>query len=574
MRCTGSSQVADLRAQAGQAEGEEQREAGGEDGGVAAAAARGRLSPATGRTVSKKPVLNSTRLRAGGSARSGGSRARSPCSRWRPSSPRLPPAPRPRPVPPGIALGPARGRHFRRFLPWPRPGWAWWPSPGRSPLAGRAAAAVAAAVTLGLLFDLALLGLEPVGATRTLMDRALSRGHVVPHRRRAASPGSGRVVDHHALRPDCGGTATHPPGPVLFYRGLIGFFRPRRRHRRRPLPAGSIPGRTPPAPVRAAALAGRESILLLGALPRAPLFGARRRRARRGRRPPRGRALAAGARGRPHGPAVRPAAGAAGDGGRRVSRPAAVSASSDRRHAVLAAAGRCLRRDRRLRLLRRGCAGRDRGGRGRDRDREGRGAWRRRDRRRRGGDRPRAADGMGHEPIAAARTALAIHRETYTLPRSYATWLAFNPARPRAVPWRARGRAARGAPRARGRHAGPSAASAPCSPRVSPVSSCPGPCAARSAGSPSRSMPALLLAAMAPRGTRPTRPDARRGRARRPAPPRSHRRHRRPLGGGLADAGHDRARLLPERRSPRSSTRWRGSASSRCTAASASTRSR
>ena len=33
----------------------------------------------------------------------------------------------------------------------------------------------------------------------------------------------------------------------------------------------------------------------------------------------------------------------------------------------------------------------------------------------------------GHEPIAAARTALAIHREAYTQPRSYATWLLFNP---------------------------------------------------------------------------------------------------------------------------------------------------
>ena len=33
---------------------------------------------------------------------------------------------------------------------------------------------------------------------------------------------------------------------------------------------------------------------------------------------------------------------------------------------------------------------------------------------------------LGHDPIAAARTALAIHRETYTRPRSYALWLPFN----------------------------------------------------------------------------------------------------------------------------------------------------
>ncbi len=34
---------------------------------------------------------------------------------------------------------------------------------------------------------------------------------------------------------------------------------------------------------------------------------------------------------------------------------------------------------------------------------------------------------LGHEPIAAARTALAIHHETYTAVRSYALWLLFNP---------------------------------------------------------------------------------------------------------------------------------------------------
>jgi hypothetical protein len=33
----------------------------------------------------------------------------------------------------------------------------------------------------------------------------------------------------------------------------------------------------------------------------------------------------------------------------------------------------------------------------------------------------------GHEPLLAARTALAFHREAYTAPRSYGLWLAFNP---------------------------------------------------------------------------------------------------------------------------------------------------
>ena len=34
---------------------------------------------------------------------------------------------------------------------------------------------------------------------------------------------------------------------------------------------------------------------------------------------------------------------------------------------------------------------------------------------------------LGHEPLAAARAAIAFHRETYTAPRSYPLWLGFNP---------------------------------------------------------------------------------------------------------------------------------------------------
>jgi hypothetical protein len=34
---------------------------------------------------------------------------------------------------------------------------------------------------------------------------------------------------------------------------------------------------------------------------------------------------------------------------------------------------------------------------------------------------------LGHEPLRAAATALAIHREVYTRPRSYRLWLLFNP---------------------------------------------------------------------------------------------------------------------------------------------------
>ena len=34
---------------------------------------------------------------------------------------------------------------------------------------------------------------------------------------------------------------------------------------------------------------------------------------------------------------------------------------------------------------------------------------------------------LGHEPVRALTTALSIHREMYTAPRSYGLWLAFNP---------------------------------------------------------------------------------------------------------------------------------------------------
>jgi hypothetical protein len=38
-----------------------------------------------------------------------------------------------------------------------------------------------------------------------------------------------------------------------------------------------------------------------------------------------------------------------------------------------------------------------------------------------------APSALGHDPLASLRTALAIHREAYTLPRSYALWLLHNP---------------------------------------------------------------------------------------------------------------------------------------------------
>lgn len=40
---------------------------------------------------------------------------------------------------------------------------------------------------------------------------------------------------------------------------------------------------------------------------------------------------------------------------------------------------------------------------------------------------PAASVALGHEPLSSLRTALAFHRDAYTAPRSYALWLAFDP---------------------------------------------------------------------------------------------------------------------------------------------------
>ncbi|HXB54941.1 MAG TPA: hypothetical protein VN461_09185 [Vicinamibacteria bacterium] len=129
-----------------------------------------------------------------------------------------------------------------------------------------------AAAALGWLFQLGLLDLEPAGALPTLLARTVSRTHtsyytvaVSPEardpwellRRYASLLPTFRSAAKHA--------ATHPPGPVLYYRGLVALC-----EASPPLTAlllRSLPeDREPKAPAaRAAALLGALLLGLLGA---------------------------------------------------------------------------------------------------------------------------------------------------------------------------------------------------------------------------------------------------------------------------------------------------------------------
>jgi hypothetical protein len=102
-----------------------------------------------------------------------------------------------------------------------------------STLAGRrprlaAALLVAAAVPAGWALQLGLVGLDPAGALRTLVNRATSRS-ITSYHDAALMPEARDPVyflrRHHELlaelRTSAKHAATHPPGPVLYYRGLM-----------------------------------------------------------------------------------------------------------------------------------------------------------------------------------------------------------------------------------------------------------------------------------------------------------------------------------------------------------------
>ena len=303
----------------------------------------------------------------------------------------------------------------------------------------RPAAVVAAVVAMGWMFQLSLVGLEPAGAPRTLMERALSRTST-SYLTFAASDDArdpAAFLDHHAdllpeMRKAAKHAATHPPGPVLFYRGLIGLFEAAPAAATALLTAGGIDpdaGRRP-APVRAAALAGPLLITFLCAAAAWPVAALARAG---GTDAPRAARLAALWPLLP-GPALMapqfdqmlalPVTGSA------ALLAAAASSTGRSLAARAAAAGLCAGIAMQVSygalafVVIAGAVALAFTGRvDRSRPLVSTVAW------------AAGACGLvillpmawGHEPIAAARTALAIHREAYTQPRSYATWLLFNP---------------------------------------------------------------------------------------------------------------------------------------------------
>ena len=124
------------------------------------------------------------------------------------------------------------------------------------PVRRRTRLAILASVVLGFGFEFTLLGLEPEGALRAIVRRTLSRTDTsyltVAASDLARDPLE--FLDRHAellpeLRRVGKHAATHPPGPVLYYRGLLALC----------------------ASARNAALAGGLLILLLSAAAAIPI---------------------------------------------------------------------------------------------------------------------------------------------------------------------------------------------------------------------------------------------------------------------------------------------------------------
>jgi hypothetical protein len=315
-------------------------------------------------------------------------------------------------------------------LPWAR----------RHPVAGRRALLVGA-VLLGAGLQIGLLAREPGSPLRTLLSRTRSRSftsyHAVAISPQARDPLS--FLRRHAERlPELAGSAkhaaTHPPGPVLYYRALVALCEASPSLTDALLDAAGLPEREfrPPAtrPARAAALLGALLLGLLGALTAWPVARLARSLGVEG--------LAASRLGLLWallpGPALMtpqfdqalalPVTAAtallltAGSG--HEARPwrailagllggvaiftsyGAAAFLAIGGVAALAAAGRKagLRRSAGLAAVAVLVAG-------------------------------FAALGLpallGHEPLRALGTALSIHRDTYTTPRSYLLWLVFNP---------------------------------------------------------------------------------------------------------------------------------------------------
>ena len=301
-------------------------------------------------------------------------------------------------------------------------------------------ALVAGAVVLGFGLQLALLAREPGDPLRTLLSRTRSRSYSSYHSV-AISPEARDPVAflrHHADQlPDQARSAkhaaTHPPGPVLFYRATLALCEGSPKITDGLLAAAAVPDREfrPPAtrPARAAALLGALLLGLLGALAAWPI--ARLAAAL-------GVARLAGARlavlwAMLPGPALQtpqfdqalalPIAGSValllaasqhqkGVAWRAVlagvlggmalftSYGAAVFLAIGGLAALAAAHGAASLRRTLLGGAAAGVAGLTAFG---------------------------VPALLGHHPVRALLTALSIHREIYTTPRSYALWLLFNP---------------------------------------------------------------------------------------------------------------------------------------------------
>jgi hypothetical protein len=305
----------------------------------------------------------------------------------------------------------------------------------------RARAVLTAAVPLGALFSLGLLDLEPRGARATLLARVLSRTET-SYYTVAVSP-EGRdaraFLDRHAdrlvgMRKTAKHAATHPPGPVLYYRGWIALCERSPVLTRAALavagvdPTAGPAARDPhtPASVAGAFLGGLGALFLcaLTCLPIASLLRSL------------GRDAADAARAAALWPLVPGAALMSPQFDQALALPVAGAV------ALLARATLATGRARMASALTAGAAGFAASfvsygavayvaigavavGVALARPRE----WTKA---------VALAAGaavaclavtvtLGHEPLAAARTALAFHREAYTAPRSYALWLAWNP---------------------------------------------------------------------------------------------------------------------------------------------------
>jgi hypothetical protein len=142
---------------------------------------------------------------------------------------------------------------------------------------------VAAAVLLGWLFQVALLAREPGSPLATLLARTRSRSftsyHAVAISAEARDP-LAFLRRHAEGLPDevrsAKHAATHPPGPVLFYRAALAVCEGSPRLTSALLAAAGVSDRDfpPPAtrPARAAALLGALLLGLLGAATAWPVF--------------------------------------------------------------------------------------------------------------------------------------------------------------------------------------------------------------------------------------------------------------------------------------------------------------